>query len=193
MIDHSVPFHPVIMVCRSPVDFDCAIPEGFRLEFWQPGREEDWGRIHMAAGQLGTMEKALRIFRQEFEPFPELLRERMFFLYDEGNNPVATMTLWFGDDLGERCHRLHWLSCVPECQGRGLGKLMMELSLRLYHRLGCTGALYLTTQTTSYPAINIYQKYGFEPYLGPMPDNGILWNNDAAWSIIEEKLAAYRK
>lgn len=192
MIDHSVPFYPVIMVCHEPKNHSWTLPEGISLRFWEPGLERAWGEVHMAAGQLGTMEKALRIFAQEFAPWPEELKKRMFFLY-EGERPVGTMTVWFGNDLGYPAQRLHWLSCVPDSQGRGLGKRMMEISLWLCHELGCTGPLYLTTQTTSYPAINIYEKYGFEPYFGPMPDNGIAYDNEAAWAIIREKLSDYRK
>lgn len=192
MLDLTVPFYPVIMVCREPKDYNYSIPQGLSLRFWEPGMESDWGRVHMAAGQLGTMEKALRIFNQEFAPFPEELKKRMFFLF-EGDRPVATMTLWFGEDLGFPAQRLHWLSCVPDCQGKGLGKLTMEISLALYHTLGCTGPIYLTSQTTSYVGINIYQKYGFVPYLGPVPDNGVKWDNETAWAIINEKINAYRK
>ena len=193
MLDLSVPFYPVIMICKNPEKCSFNLPEGLQLRFWEPGMEEDWGKVHMAAGQLGTMEKALRIFNQEFAPYPEELKRRMFFLYDADGRALATMTLWFGNDLGSTCARLHWLSCVPDYQGKGLGKLMMEISLWLYHSLGCTDPLYLTSQTTSYVGINIYKKYGFVPYLGPMPDNGIAWNNEVAWAIIEEKLAAYQK
>lgn len=192
MLDLSVPFYPVIMICKNPRKCNFKLSEGLQLRFWEPGMEVDWGNVHMAAGQLGTMEKALRIFNQEFAPYPEELKKRMFFVYD-GKRPLATMTLWFGDDLGHPAQRLHWLSCVPDHQGKGLGKLMMDISLWLYHELGCSRELYLTSQTTSYVGINIYKKYGFEAYWGPMPDNGIAWNNEAAWAIIEEKLAAYHK
>lgn len=192
MLDLTVPFYPVIMVCEKPADCEPKIPEGLTLRFWEPGMEEDWGKVHMAAGQLGTMEKALRIFNQEFAPYPEELKKRMFFLY-EGDRALATMTVWFGNDLGRPTPRLHWLSCVPDYQGKGLGKLMMELSLWLYHRLGCEDTLYLTSQTSSYVGINIYKKYGFQPYWGPMPDNGIAWDNEKAWAIIEEKIAEYKK
>lgn len=194
MLDLSVPFYPVIMVCDKPADYAVRLPEGLSLRFWEPGLEEHWGMVHMAAGQLNTMEKALRIFNQEFAPYPDELKKRMFFLYDDATGrPLATMTLWFGNDLGRPTQRLHWLSCVPDYQGRGLGKLMMELSLHLYHELNCTDTLYLTTQTTSYVAINIYKKYGFEAYMGPMPDNGMKWDNETAWSIINEKIGAYQK
>lgn len=194
MLDLSVPFYPVIMVCDKPADYAVRVPEGLSLRFWEPGLEEHWGMVHMAAGQLNTMEKALRIFNQEFAPYPDELKKRMFFLYDDTTGrPLATMTLWFGNDLGRPTQRLHWLSCVPDYQGRGLGKLMMELSLHLYHELNCTDTLYLTTQTTSYVAINIYKKYGFEAYMGPMPDNGMKWDNETAWSIINEKIGAYQK
>lgn len=194
MLDLTVPFYPVIMVCHTPAHISFTLPEGLSLRFWEPGMEEDWGKVHMAAGQLNTMEKALRIFNQEFAAYPEELRKRMFFLYEnETGRPLATMTLWFGTDLGRPTQRLHWLSCVPDYQGKGLGKLMMDISLWLYHQLGCEDTLYLTSQTSSYVGINIYKKYGFEAYMGPMPNNGIQWDNEKAWAIINEKIAAYRK
>lgn len=193
MLDLSVPFYPVIMVCHRPPRPEPSLPEGLCLKFWEPGLEEDWCRIHMAAGQLATMEEALGVFRREFAPYPKELQRRMLLLYGAGGRAIATAALWFGGDLGRPAQRFHWLSCVPERQGEGLGKLMVELSLELYHELGRSDTLYLTTQTTSYAAIGIYKKYGFAPYLGPMPHNGMAWDNEAAWAIIGEKLAQYRR
>lgn len=63
--------------------------------------------------------------------------------------------------------------------------------------MGYRDFLYLVTQTWSYKAIRLYEKFGFLPYKGPKPVN---WKSDdfdaenlRAWNIIEEKIAEYRK
>lgn len=193
MMDLSVPYHPVIMTCETPQDQTVKAPEGAVLSTWKPGMEQDWCAIQMAAGQCGTLEKAQRIFAAEFAPFPAELERRLFFVHSLEGKPLATAALWFGSDLGKPMERIHWVSCVPEVEGRGYAKLLMRAMLALYHELGSANGIYLTTQTISYPAIGLYKKFGFRPHLDPMPQNGTNWNNTAAWQIIEEKLAAYRK
>jgi len=193
MIDLTVPFVPVIMIGGEEACPWPKLPEGFRFCFWEPGREEDWCRIQVEAGQCDSQEKARRIFDGEFAPEPEKLRERMLFLLSPDGTAVGTGTAWYGTDLGKLMGRLHWLSCVPQIQGRGLGKAMFQAMLACCQEKHPGEEIYLTTQTSSYPAIHIYKGFGFRPYLGPMPANGIPWDNERAWRIINEKLAQYQK
>ena len=64
---------------------------------------------------------------------------------------------------GEERGRVHWVAIEPRFQGRGLAKpLLGAVMARLAH---VHRTAYLTTQTTSYRAINLYLDFGFVPYL----------------------------
>ena len=58
----------------------------------------------------------------------------------------------------------------------------------LYHKLGQKGYIYLTTQTGSYKAINIYKKFGFAPYTGKYHTDGFdKEQNEKAWKLSTKK------
>lgn len=192
MMDRSVPCYPVIMTNLTPKPGSVCLPEGYRLQTWSPGRERDWCRIQCEVEHFAKPERAWDAFRREFAPHPSLLGRRLFFVCGPDRVPVATAMLWRGKDLGEEMERVHWVASSPAAQGRGLCKALMAALLNCYVEEGCQNGIYLTSQTVSYKAIGIYQSFGFTPYWGPMPSNGMAWNNDLAWSLIEDRLSAYR-
>ena len=59
--------------------------------------------------------------------------------------------------------------------------------------------IYLTSQTWSYKALNIYRQFGFKPYIGPQPSGWKPSTDDfeqetrEAWDLIEKKHKAYRQ
>ena len=70
----------------------------------------------------------------------------------------------------------------------------MTRLLERYAELGWQDDIYLTSQTWSYKAINIYAKFGFRPYLGEKPANWVCGDfaaeNARAWCLIREKIQA---
>lgn len=187
MLDLTVPYYPVIMINRSPGHFQAALPSGYQLLPWSPGREGDWSAIQCAANSAAP-EKMDAVFQGEFASRPDLLRRRLLLAYSPDGTPAATAALWQGEDLGTDMPRLHWVATAPREQGRGLCKALLAALLELYHAEGCTGGIYLTTQTTSWRAIGIYERFGFVPELEhTLP--GRQWDNEAAWRIIREELA----
>ena len=109
------------------------------------------------------------------------MEERCLFLENEAGETIGTTTAWYGDLKGDGKirGRIHWVGIVPEYQGRGLSKPMLSKAMNLLARRH--DEFYLTSQTTSWQAINMYLNYGFEPVR--MDEN-----YDAAWSMMEEKL-----
>jgi ribosomal protein S18 acetylase RimI-like enzyme len=68
---------------------------------------------------------------------------------------------WMTTD-GRRLY-LHHFGILPECQGKGLAKLLMAESMKFAKQTGLQ--IKLEVHTTNLKAINLYKKYGFK-YLG---------------------------
>jgi len=198
MLDKSIPFIGVIMVKTNTAEYPrFQLPEGYSFSGYREGFEAQWADIIHSVGETDTLGKARDIFEREFMPYPDLLPKQCLFVLDQGGRAVATASLWHGDHFGKSLKRVHWVATRPEHQGKGLVKALMTKLLDVYNELGFKDFIYLTTQTWSYKAINIYMKFGFEPYLGEKPVN---WQvddyaekNRLAWKMINEKIAEYKK
>ena len=143
----------------------CPLPEGYRVRNFESGDEHNWANIEAAAGEFnGDKQMALQRFQREFMPHPRELERRCLFLVGAGGRAIGTATAWYNDDFkGGSYGRLHFVAIHPEYQGRGLGKALVGAACR--KMAGWHTKAYLTSQTTSYIAINIYLGYAFEPCL----------------------------
>lgn len=193
MLDKSVPYHPILMWQSEPQHHEVHLPEAYRIVRWEPGWKEDWIRIQLDSHHIDSYAKAEDVWETSFSYKPDWLATRMLFVLNEHGLAVATVALWSGDELGREMAQLHWLATATAYQGKGLARALTATLLNLYLELQLQGGIYLGSQTNSYPAINIYQDLGFKRYLGPMPKDARVWNNDAAWKIIDEKISAYKE
>lgn len=197
MSEQSVPFYSVTMVRGEPISIPTSLPEGYSFRFFTPGMEDEWCRIQCSVRAFPGREAAAKAFQAEFASRPALLSRRMIFVCDTAGRPVGTAALWPGDDLGKPMERVHWVALIPGLQGRGIGKALVSRVLEISPAGSANKGVYLTTQTTSYRAINIYRQFGFEAYLGLRPAHfktqGGSYEKEtiAAWQIIDQKLAAY--
>ena len=197
MSEQSVPFYSVIMVRGEPISIPTSLPEGYSYRFFTPGMEEDWCRIQCSVQAFPDQQTAAGAFQEEFAGRPSLLGRRMIFVCDSAGRPVGTAALWPGDDLGKPMERVHWVALIPGLQGRGIGKALLSRVLEISPEESGDKGVYLTTQTTSFRAINIYRQFGFEAYLGPQPSRfktqGGSYEKEtiAAWRIIDSLLTAY--
>jgi ribosomal protein S18 acetylase RimI-like enzyme len=55
---------------------------------------------------------------------------------------------------------LHHFGILPECQGKGLSKILLKESLRYVKNMGTQ--VKLEVHSTNVKAINLYQKFGFK-------------------------------
>ena len=157
------------------------IPDGYCIRNYRNGEEGLWAEIETAAGEFETEKEALEQFEEEFGPYREEMEKRCFFLmHKKSGRPAGTTTAWYNDNYkGESYGRIHWVGIHPDFQGRKLAKPMLAtamLRLAEYH-----DKAYLTTQTTSYKAINMYLDFGFRPEL-------VRDGCRRAWKMIEEIL-----
>ena len=175
-----LPYVPLTMV-RDHLDHipSFACPAGYAIRTFVEGDAEHWARVEALAGEFARRDEALREFEEEFGPRRSLLHDRCFFLVDGDGTPIGTAMAWDGDFAGEVRGRVHWVGIVPTYQGRGLAKPLLSTVLQRLardHR-----AAFLTTQTTTWRAVNLYLNFGFVPYLDDASDV-------EGWRIMEQVL-----
>ena len=168
MIDKSIPYIPLIMQ-KDDVDVypRFFLPNGYEFVFYKDGDEEKWSKIQTAVGSFASVEVGTQVFLRDFVNGQALkASERVIFVCDSSGEYIASAALWDGDNYGRRLQRLHWIAVTDEHGGKGIAKAMICRLLDLYHELGLNDIIYLTTGTRNYPAIKIYEKFGFYVYDG---------------------------
>ena len=178
MMDRDVPWIDLEMrldtLDRLP---EYSLPEGYEWRFFAPGDEAHWTRIETSAGEFKNTDDALKGFRKYY-PTDDILDRRMIFLTERGV-PFATATAWFTDDEPGKMGRLHWVSVDTEHQRRGLSYPLVSLAMCRMRELGHASSN-LTTQTNSWPAIKVYHRFGFMPYVRSEEEL-------EGWRIVSEK------
>ncbi len=198
MLDKTIPHIAVLMENNRPDIFpDCPLADGFSFVTWRPGLEDAWSLLQFASGQMESLDQARQLFAREFMARPELLPVQCYFVQNEVTGEyVATTSLWPGDHFGQSLPRIHWVTVRADHQGLGLAKALMTRAMQCHQEQNYGDYLYLTSQTWSYKALNIYARFGFTPYLGPEPP---AWpkktadftaDSRRAWRLIKQKLGA---
>lgn len=149
-----------------------SLPDGYRLHWYQPGDERHWVDIHLLADGIEPL-RGKALFREEFGADSPTLTQRQCYLLNPRREPIGTATAWFDGEVG----RLHWVAIVPEYQGRGLAKPLLTAVCNRMVELGHASA-YLVTHTHRLPAIALYRKFGFEPWIESEEER-------AAWAALE--------
>ncbi len=151
---------------------------GFRVRWFCEGDENTWAQIECEAGEFSSAAAARARFAKDF-PDPAWLHDRCLFIEDSAGEAVGTATAMSGQLAGRTMGQLGWVAVTPRHQGRGLGKCVVALALRRIaqeHR-----AIFLSTQTTSVAAVNIYLRCGFVPHAyGP--------DDEEAWQLLSRAL-----
>jgi len=164
MLDKSVPYAKLIM-CRkagTPIP-EFPLPDGFKFAFYSDGDDKHWARIETSVGEFDSEFSALMLFRRDFIPHVDELYRRCLFIENKDGKKIATANAWWATNNDNRLAWLHWVSVDPNYQGLGLGKAVSAQTTRLMCELEGDVDIYLSTQTWSYKAIDIYKKCGYEP------------------------------
>jgi len=198
MLDKSIPHIGVLMVKTDTTKYPrFELPSGYTICGYLEGFEVQWAGLMFEVDQTDTLQEAKDIFEKEFMSLPDLLPKQCLFVLDETGKMAATASLWHGEHFDETYQRIHWVATCPEYQGKGLTKALITKLLDVYNELGYKDFIYLTSQTWSYKAINIYSQFGFVPYMGEKPANW--WvddfdeNNRLAWKMINDKIGEYKR
>ena len=138
-------------------------PDGFSIRTFRAGDERHWAGIERTVGEFPDQEAALAYFTGEYGPHQSKLADRCFLLQNGQGEPIGTATAWDHEFEGAVRGRVSWVAIDPAYQGRKLAKPLLSAVMRRMAR--SHGKAFLTTQTTSYPAINLYLSFGFRPHL----------------------------
>ena len=158
-----------------------SLPAGFRIRMFEKGDEHLWARIEASVDEFKNEEAALEHFDKEFGPYIDEMSLRCVFVENQDGEAIGTTTAWYGDlqGDGEISGRIHWVAIAPEYQGKKLSKPLLSAAMNILANHHTKA--YLTSQTTSYQAINLYLNYGFEPFItGP--------SCNEAWTLLENTL-----
>jgi GNAT superfamily N-acetyltransferase len=156
-----------------------ACPEGFSVRTFGPGDERHWARIERLVGEFPDQGAALAYFTREYDPYQSKLADRCFLLQAGKGEAIGTATAWDHEFEGANRGRVSWVAIVPAYQGRKLAKPLLSQVMACLAR--SYGKAFLTTQTTSYPAINLYLSFGFRPHL-------VHTSCDEGWALMEDTL-----
>jgi mycothiol synthase len=143
------------------------LPEGYTARSQRLGDEEAWERIIMAS--FGGEHH----FDKEIAADEPYMPERVWFVCDSDDVPVATASAWYRKQWNEDTGYLHMVGLLPEQAGKKLG---YYVSLAVLHRMvheGRTRAV-LNTDDFRLPAIKTYLNLGFLPKLAG-PDHYDRW------------------
>ena len=138
------------------------LSEGFSYTYYEDGDELNWARIETSAGEFDSEFAALLFFKEEFMQDVDELYRRCIFIRTADGEKVATANAWWSYIGTRRRAWLHWVGVDARFQGLGLGKAIISRVTELLKLLEGDVDFYLSTQTWSYKAINIYRKCGWE-------------------------------
>ncbi len=141
------------------------------MRSYQPGDLDTWLRIQ--ATDPFFMPTA-ETFAASMPGDDAYLGSRVMFLVDPGGAEVGTITAWSSAKLtGQEIGQIHWVAIVPAAcgLGLGLGKPMLSAACVAQLERGYTQA-YLETNTRRVPALNLYLRFGFAPYVRNEAEEG---------------------
>ena len=150
----------------------------YSIRNFRKGDDTAWCAIETTAGEFDNETDAMqRGFDESFRANESLLSDRMFFVVDEKDCPVATATAWFEGDAG----LMHWVAVHADHQGKGLARPVIIAAMKRMQELGHTQVV-LRTHPHSWVAIRLYLECGFKP----------VWDDAAnvitGWKAVYEKL-----
>ncbi|KIL42281.1 hypothetical protein SD70_01795 [Gordoniibacillus kamchatkensis] len=156
---------PLTMIRTNLADIpQYSFPEHYSIRTFKAGEEGIWAETEVSVDEFKDKTAALNHFAKEFGPHLDEMSLRCLFAENEQGEVIGTTTAWYGEfQENETWGRIHWVAIKPEHQGKKLAKPLLSAALNILSR--SHEKAYLTTQTTSYQAINMYLNYGFEPFI----------------------------
>ncbi len=184
-MDHSLEYIGLTMFRPNLRDIPAVpLPPGYSIRLFRDGDRENWAQIEMSAGEFTTIERAREAFDRDFGDHIPDVKRRMLFLEVDGVGPMGTTTAWWGEFRGEEIGLIHWVALKSEYHGRGLSSPLLVAALSLMAEFDHSAHLH--TQTHSWRAIGLYQKFGFQRVDETDEEH-------RGWAIVDECLGRRRR
>ena len=174
---------PVVMIHEDLSSFreQHIMPEGYTLSRFRTGENKQWAELQNTTDSFESIAQAISFFEDNFGQCEDVLTNDCYFLRNNMDEYIGSAMAWYGENpFDESYGRIHWVVVRPDHRGVGLGKQLICFTLeqlkKRYQRA------YLTTQTTSFPAISIYLNFGFRPSVKTEQDV-------RAWTLLREILS----
>lgn len=136
------------------------LPSDYSMRTWQPGDDDEFVRLMQLAGFDGWNLDSLRAAKQKALP------DGIFLAVDTRSDALVATAMAthlpadnhpFGGELG-------WVAGHPDHRSKGLGMAVCTAVMQRYASAGYR-RVYLKTDDWRLPAITIYLKLGFLPFL----------------------------
>lgn len=164
VLDKSVEHVGVLMVLpRGHAPKSEPLHEDYHYRKYDDDLYEAWAALMDKTG-LASKDEAYSILDKMLED-REAFTDNFLFVVDDAGNLAATAGIWPGHVFEDRL-RLHWVAVDPDHQRKGLARSMITELAQMYEGRPGRYPLYLSTQSESWPAIMLYSRLGFTPYLG---------------------------
>ena len=151
------------MMCRqSLADLpDPRPPDGYTIRSYEEGDAGSWDRVICDAFEYEPTDGDR--FERMMKNDVAFCSERIFFLCRH-HQPVATASAWPEPAFGPQTGTLHYVGVIKREASCGLGCQISLAALQQMKREGRTRAM-LRTDDHRIPAIKLYLKLGFIPFL----------------------------
>jgi len=137
-----------------------SLPEGYALRHFRPGDEPYWEAVlNHSFGESDPPRRFVTTMACDSACCPE----RVLFVARD-DIPVATASAWYKPEWGADTGYVHYVGTDPAHKGKRLG---YWVSLAVLHRFVFEGRTRAVLQTDDFrvPAIKIYLRLGFAPWL----------------------------
>lgn len=136
------------------------VPEGYALRIYRPGDEKRFFEIMALAGWPGWDEDRLHPWLYRIVP------EGWFMAVHQASDEIVTTAMATHDPTWEVpfCGEVGWLAGDPAHAGKGLGMAVCAAVTARFIEIGYRH-IHLYTEHWRLPALKIYLKLGYVPYL----------------------------
>lgn len=134
------------------------LPRGYHARSMRTGAGDEAAWEQIIAASFGRNYS----FQTDMAADAAFRPERVWFVCDEDDGPVATASAWYRAEWGENTGYLHMVGLLPRHAGRKLGYYTSLAALLQMRQEGKSQAV-LHTDDERLPAIKTYLNLGFVP------------------------------
>ena len=166
---------PPLMMLYSHLDHlpERTVPEPYGIRSEGPGDDKAWERIITESFQV-TFSYRMMTEDKAYRP------ERVLFVVDGKDIPVATAASWVTSDYPPDCAVLHMVGAMAEHSGHRLGFYVSLAAMEQARKEGFS-RMVLRTDDFRIPAIKTYIRLGFVPCI-------VHENHISRWQEILKKI-----